>query len=73
MSNMNPWTLTSYNPYRLDPLMLRHKEKRRIDKLNRKEDVCTKSPIHRTPKVASIKGDAHECNQLVCQHVVESV
>ena len=58
VSNINPWTLTSYHPYWLDPLVLLRK--RRIDEINRKEEVCTKSPIHGTPKVASIKGDAHD-------------
>ena len=28
VGNMNPWTLTSYHPYRLDPLMLRQLRKK---------------------------------------------
>ena len=73
-SPMNPWAMTSYKPYGVDPLRLHQfKKKRRIDALNRKEEVCTKSLIHGPPKVESIKGVADDVKPSLCQHVIESV
>ena len=69
-SPRNPWAVTSYQPYGVDPMILcslRQRAKRKGGKVHK---VTYPWMIKGRKR---IKSDAHECKLSVCQHFFESV